>query len=124
MANLLGLLILLLIAAVLLVLLLTALLVREARRPPRHTAGYAVARGYPCDPGDLGMPYEEWVLDRPGGVRLPVWEIEVEGTEEETAGLAAVFIHGWGQSRIDMLARIAPWPEVCDRIVMCDLPLK
>jgi pimeloyl-ACP methyl ester carboxylesterase len=130
MDELLGLLILLLFAAGLLILLLTGLLVREARRPPRHTAGYAVARGLPCDPGDLNMAYEEWWLDRPAGVRLPVWEIEPgEGTEglrdegtEETGGggLTAVFIHGWGQSRIDMLARVGPWPALCRRLVLYD----
>ena len=48
-----GLLILLAIAAGLLMVLLSALLVREARRPPRHTAGYALGRGLPCEPGDL-----------------------------------------------------------------------
>ena len=130
MSELPGLLILLAIAAALLVLLLTGLLVREARRPPRHTAGYALARGLPCDPTDLNMAHEEWWIDRPGGVRLPVWEIEVgEGTEglrdEGTEGLrgavTAVFIHGWGQSRIDMLARLDPWPALCRRLVLYDL---
>jgi len=122
MSELPGLLILLAIAAALLVLLLTGLLVREARRPPRHTAGYALARGLPCDPADLNMAYEEWWLDRPGGVRLPVWEIEVgEGTEGTSGELTAVFIHGWGQSRIDMLARLDPWPALCRRIVLYDL---
>lgn len=126
-----GLLILLAIAAGLLMLLLTALLVREARRPPRHTAGYALGRGLPCDPGDLNMAHEEWWLDRPGGARLPVWEIGTEqGTEGQRdqgtegtggGGLTAVFIHGWGQSRIDMLARLDPWPALCRRIVLYDL---
>ena len=55
-------------------MLLVAIVVWEARRPPRHTAGYAVAKGLACDPGDLGLEYEEWMLDRGQGVRLPVWE--------------------------------------------------
>jgi pimeloyl-ACP methyl ester carboxylesterase len=130
MDELLGLLILLLFAAGLLMVLLTGLLVREARRPPRHTAGYALARGLPCDPADLSLAHEEWWLDRPGGVRLPVWEIETargtkglrdEGTEGKNRGLTAVFIHGWGQSRIDMLARLEPFPGLCHRVVLYDL---
>ncbi|MDY7108689.1 MAG: alpha/beta hydrolase [Planctomycetota bacterium] len=130
MDQLLGLLLLLLIAAGLLLFVLTVLLVREARRPPRHTAGYAIGRGLPCDPGELGLAFEEWILDRPGGVRLPVWEIETgkgteglrnEGVEGKSRGLTAVFMHGWGQSRIDMLARLGPWPELCRRLVLYDL---
>jgi pimeloyl-ACP methyl ester carboxylesterase len=35
--------------------------------------------------------------------------------------LTAVFIHGWGQSRIDMLARLGPWPAMCQRLVLYDL---
>jgi 3-oxoadipate enol-lactonase len=125
-----GLVFLFLIAAGLLILVLTALLVREARRPPRHTAGYALGRSLPCDPGDLGLAFEAWMLDRPDGTRLPVWEIETgegteglreEGTEGNSGGLTAVFVHGWGQSRIDMLARMRPWPALCERIVLYDL---
>ena len=70
-----GLLVLLAIAFALLLLLLTAMLVHEMRHPPRHTAGYAVARGLAVDPGELGLEFEEWNLERPDGVTQPVWEI-------------------------------------------------
>lgn len=124
MADLLGLLILLGISLLLLVLILTALLVREARRPPRHTLAYALARSLPSDPGDMGLEYEEWVLDLPGGVTLPVWDVvggEADGGEEASPKVGAVFIHGWGQSRIDMLGRIEPWRQLCHRLVFYDL---
>ena len=35
--------------------------------------------------------------------------------------LTAVFIHDWGESRIDVLARIEPWRTLCDRFVLYDL---
>jgi pimeloyl-ACP methyl ester carboxylesterase len=138
-----GLLILLAVAAAAVLLLLSIMLTRSARRPPRHTAGYAIARGLACDPGDLGLRFEAWMLDRPGEVRLPVWEVNAAderaprqgGTEARSeelnsprngenpaaGGMTAVFIHGWGQSRIDMLARIEPWRELCHRLVFYDL---
>jgi len=62
-------------AAVALLVVLTAMLVWEARRPPRHTAGWAMARGLPCDPRDVGLEFEDWWLHRPGAVRLGVWEV-------------------------------------------------
>ncbi|MHC5004047.1 MAG: alpha/beta fold hydrolase, partial [Planctomycetota bacterium] len=107
-----------------LLVLLTGMLVRGVRRPPRHTAGYALARALPLDPGDLGMSFETWSLSRPDGAVLPVWEIAgnapVDGSGAPP-GLTAVFVHGWGQSRIDMLARLGPWPRLCTRLVLYDL---
>lgn len=112
-----GLLILFLVAAVLLVVVLVALLVREARNPPRRTAAYAVARDLPCDPGDVGLPFEAWTLARPDGANLAVWECRAEGDGD----LTVVFVHGWGQSRIDMLGRLGPWRRAAARLVFYDL---
>ncbi len=129
MQELVGLAILLLIALGVLVALVVAMLVYGATHPPRHTAGYAVANGMACDPAELQLPFESWTLDRPDGVRLPVWEVTTkkarrhEGTEarREEGNLTAVFCHGWGQSRIDMLGGIELWLDLCDRIVLYDL---
>ena len=52
------------VALLLIISILTTLIVWEARRPPRHTAGYAVAKGIACDPGEIGLPFESWSLDR------------------------------------------------------------
>ncbi|MHC4769613.1 MAG: alpha/beta fold hydrolase, partial [Planctomycetota bacterium] len=52
----------------------------------------------------------------PDGPSLPVWEIEC-GPPPFTA----VFLHDWGASRVDMLGRLAPWDEVCRRLVLYDL---
>lgn len=124
-SELMGLLVLLAIAAILAVLLMTALLVYNVRHPPRHTAGTALARGRPCDPDDVGLSFEEWSLDRPGA-RLPVWEAEIPVDRRQERGpsdepITAIFVHGWGQSRISMLNRIEPFDASCERLVMYDL---
>lgn len=117
MGELAGLAILLTIGAATVLVTVTWIMVWGVTHPPRHTAGYAVARGLPCDPGELDLAVDSWTLDRPDGASLPVWEV----ARKAEAGLTAVFVHGWGQSRIDMLARRAPWDELCDRLVFYDL---
>ncbi len=116
MGELAGLLVLLLLGFAGATGLLSVLVAREFLRPPRHTAGYAVARGLAVDPSDLGLEFEEWRLET-GGASLPVWEIRGSGRP----GLTAVFLHAWGESRIDWLSRLAPFDELCDRLVLCDL---
>ena len=128
---LLGLVILLLVALVAAVVILSAIVAREAVRPPRHTAGYAVALGLPVDPNDLGLEFDEWTLEVPGAATLPVWEVcsgqesgvrgQQSAADSRQPSLTAVFIHDWGESRIDVLARIEPWRTLCDRFVLYDL---
>lgn len=113
MNELLGLGALLLVALPLAVGVAAAAIARDAVRPPRHTAGWAMARGVPADPGELGLEHESWTLDRPGAA-LPVWEIG-------RGGRAAVFVHGWGESRADVLSRIGDWTGLVDRLVLYDL---
>src|SRR5436190_9827504 len=113
-----GLLMLLAIALVLLVALLTAMLVHEMGDPPRHTAGYAMARGLACDPGELGLPFDSWTLDRPDGAQLAVWEVAVNHEPPRPRQLTCIFLHGWGHSRIDALTRIKSFLPLCDRLVL------
>src|SRR5262245_2483315 len=104
-----GLLILLTTAFVLLVALLTVMLMWEMTHPPRHTAAYAIARNMATSPDDAGLPFESWMLDRPDGARLPVWDArriqpgDAADTREnfEPPRPTAIFLHGWGHSRID-----------------------
>ena len=129
--TLLGMVILLSVALVAAAVILSAIMAREAVRPPRHTAGYAVALGLPVDPKELGLEFDEWTLEVPGAATLPVWEVRsgqesgVRGqrsaAESRQPSLTAVFIHDWGESRIDVLARIEPWRTLCDRFVLYDL---
>ncbi len=136
MQEILGIVVLLLVALLVVVVVLSAIVVRRAIRPPRHTAGYAGAHGLAADPGERGLEFDEWPLERPDGATLAVWEIKSdqrsaisdqprtknrEPRTENRQPLTAVFVHGWGQSRIDMLARIEPWGALCDRLVLYDL---
>src|SRR5688572_21902867 len=110
-----GLLSLLAFGLALLIMLLTAMLVREMRRPPRHTTAYAIRRGLATDPADMNLTYDEWDLERPDGAVLPVWDIQGQRSSSDgeflnpPKPLTAVFVHGWGHSRIDALARIRPF---------------
>src|SRR5690349_22185031 len=113
----------------LLIALLTVMLAWEMTHPPRHTAAYAIVRNMACGPDDLGLSFEAWHLDRPDGARLPVWDIQsssasATGLSPTPAGhskLTAVFIHGWGHSRIDGLSRLKPYAQHCDRLILYDL---
>lgn len=125
-AQMTGLLILLSIALALVVALLAAILARDMVRPARRTAAYAIARNLPCDPGDLGLDFEQWELDRPDGAVLPVWEIRtnrdlLSDQPPNQTTLTAVFVYGWGHSRIDTLSRIGLFLPLVDRIVLYDL---
>lgn len=125
----LGLMALLGIAAALLLALLVTMLAWEMVHPPRRTAAWAIARGLPSDPGEMDLEFEEWKMERPGGVRLPVWEIKgsqrsaLSGQPNATTddSLTAVFVHGWGHARVNSLQRIQPFLPLVERIVLYDL---
>ena len=103
----LGLLILFTIATILVVGGYLLIVCWNIRHPERQTAGWALAHHWPPDPNELELPFEEWTLDAPDGVRLPVWDIPSDGTPEERDDEPVlVVLHGWGRSRIDSLARI------------------
>lgn len=114
----LGLLLLFLAGGALALLLAAIFVARDARRPRRRTAAYAVARGFPADPGEAGLRFREWTLDRPDGAALPVWDAVASGPHDE---LAVIFVHGWGQSKIDTLAWRHPYDEIAGRLVFFDL---
>jgi pimeloyl-ACP methyl ester carboxylesterase len=111
----LGLLLLLVIGFALAVIVLSLVIARDAVRPPRHSAGYAVALGIPVDPGERKLAYESWTLDRPDGAALPVWEVRGAGRVT-----TAVFVHDWGESRIDVLDGLEPWRSRFERLVLYD----
>ena len=93
---------LLLGSAVAVVVIAQALLcAREVRNPTRRSTGWALARGFAADPGEAGLPFETWTLERPNGIELPVWEIPERTPSPESPIL--IMLHGWGQSRIEML---------------------
>jgi pimeloyl-ACP methyl ester carboxylesterase len=92
--------------------------------PPRRTYGWAVARALPGDPSELrtpavptGLIYTAWTLDASGRA-LPVWDI----TGLAPTGPAIVFTHGWGDSRVVALPRLAALATIASRLVTWDLP--
>ncbi len=117
-----GLIVLLLTAGALLIALMTTLLVRGVTQPPRHTDGYALARNMPTDPSDLDLRFESWMLDRPDGTSLPVWEIDLHRPDSSQL-LTLVMVHGWGQSKIDMLARLEVYRSIdgIGRVILYDM---
>lgn len=120
----LGLLGFLALAVVIAVVLYVGSIVREALSPPRVTTAWAVARGRPSCPADLGLEAREWRLDVGGRGRrasLAVWEVELAPEAAGPTALSVVFVHGWGRSRIDSLARIGPFVDAASRLVLVDL---
>lgn len=87
--------------------------------PPRRTYAGAVARGVPGDPSELApaRAFRGWAF-RAGGLELPVWEVE----GEDPGGPVVVLTHGWADSRIGGLARVAALAPVASRLVLWDLP--
>ena len=99
--GLLGFLLLLGSAAAVVFVTQAVLCAREVRNPTRRSTGWALARDFAADPGEAGLPFETWTLERPGGIELPVWEIPERTPSPESPIL--IMLHGWGQSRIEML---------------------
>ena len=114
-----GLFIIFVFAAVLLTLLIAAILAWDVTHPARRTAAWALAHGYPLDPKDIGLPFEECSLDRPDGVKLPYWKIS--NARATDPSLAVIILHGWGRSRIDSLSRVGPWRSLASCILVPEL---
>lgn len=106
-------------------------LVRRLTRPPRRGYTYALSRGLPSNPAEL-PPVAE-----PGGwgpppLRFEEFEAKLRGGEASAkcwsvAGLrpegpVVVFTHGWGESRVFGLPRLAVLAAGSKRVVMWDMP--
>lgn len=112
-----GLVFLLLLAILLVVVALVGATVYESIRPQRRSTGWALGVGWPEDPSAVGVPYEEWVLERPKGFRLPVWDVSGHRSD----GPVLVMIHGFGRSRLTWLPHLEEWRRRGSRVVMIDL---
>ncbi len=116
-----GLAILFAVATVVVVGLYVGMVVHETLSPPRGATGFALARGLPTQPSDLGLEARSFSLTI-GGPRdrsqMPVWEVVLDDASEP---LSIVLVHGWGRSRIDSLSRLPPLLAVADRVYLLDL---
>lgn len=98
---------------------LTVWTVRRLRRPARRTYGWAVSKGLAGDPSELdggGLAFDEWTFSRVG-VEFRVWDVQgARGT-----GPVVIVTHGWGGSRVDMLARLPALAKFSSRVVLWDM---
>ncbi len=92
--------------------------------PPRRGYSYAVARGLPGDPGELRLPHApeglraaSWPLRTADGLDLPVWDVP----GADAAGPTIIITHGWGDSRVVMLQRLAALAPFASRLLIFDL---
>jgi pimeloyl-ACP methyl ester carboxylesterase len=89
-------------------------LVREALHPPAGGMAFALARGLPSTPDDIGLASRAFTVTCADGATLPVWEVarDASAIDDSTAGtprVRVVLLHGWGRSRIDSLGRLQPF---------------
>ncbi|HMN42554.1 MAG TPA: alpha/beta hydrolase [Phycisphaerales bacterium] len=93
--------------------------------PARRTYGFAVARNLPGDPSELlvgdpptrGLAFASWTF-RSRSRDLPVWD--VQGLSP--SGPTIILTHGWGDSRVMMLSRLAGLAPLAARLILWDLP--
>lgn len=114
-----GVLLLLALGLVIFEVTLAAWTMRLLTHPPRRTYAWAVSRGRPGDPSELSPPREfRSFTFRSRGLDLPAWEIAGDAPD----GPVAVFTHGWGESRLSVLPRLAALTPACARVIAWDLP--
>lgn len=106
------------IAVVVITATLSLIIAHELLHPPRRTTAYALARRLPVDPGELGLRFSSWTLERADGAALPVWEIESQETDDRDVAL--LLVHDHGSSRIDLLQDSAALCGGFARVVLYD----
>lgn len=87
--------------------------VADARFPSRATIGWALGRGIPVDPSEMGLTFteEKWAKDK------MAWRV----CGGDAGGAITIIIHGWRRSRIDSLRRIDPWLKASSELWLIDL---
>lgn len=88
----------------------------EALHPPRRSVGWALARGFACDPEAMGLAAREFTREIHGST-IDGWQIDLRAE-----GVDVLFLHGYARSRIDSLRRIDPWLPLARRLTFVDLP--
>jgi pimeloyl-ACP methyl ester carboxylesterase len=101
----------------LLIVLGTARLVYVLQHPKRKTYAYALAKGLPGDPGELGLNYTEQTFRFADGSTTPGWIIEGSNPH----GATVVVTHGWNSSRHGSLLRLPALMPHAARLVVYDM---
>ncbi len=91
-------------------------------RPARRTYAWCVSRSVPADPGELTppRPFEQGQTTEPSRphATCPTWTIPGDRPD----GPAAIFCHGWGESRQAVLQRLDALLPHCSRVIAWDMP--
>jgi pimeloyl-ACP methyl ester carboxylesterase len=113
-----GLVILLIIAAALLWIGAVLSVAWMLTHPPRRTYAAAVARKRPGDPSELQPPreFEQWSFQS-RGLDFPVWDVR---GDLPAGGPIIILCHGWADSRIGGLLRIAALAPFASRLILWD----
>ena len=90
---------------------------RDAVRPERRTMAWALARGFPTHPDDLGAASQDVTVRTPDA-EIPAWFVTGGAPD---SGRAVVVVHGHGRSRWDSLRRAVPWIRSSALVVLPDL---
>ncbi len=102
---------------------LTLYTMRVLTHPYRRTYASALARSQPGEPSELRgetggpRPYTSWDFDV-GGTRLPGWDCPGDNPH----GPTIILCHGWGDSRIGGLSRLAVLAPTAARLILWDMP--
>lgn len=92
----------------------------QLTHPPRRGSTWALARNLPASPAELSppLPFDTWRF-RSSHSRgtFEVWSIP----GHDPAGPTILFSHGWGDSRINSLPRLAGLLPAASRVIMWDL---
>lgn len=91
---------------------------KDAMRPTRRTAGWALANGVPMHPEDAGWTATERAFARADGGTMPAWLVTGRAAAQTTV---TIVLHGHSRSRWDSLRRAAPWVERSALVVLPDL---
>lgn len=114
-----GFLVLLAIGGALYVAATTAYVFWWLTHPPRRTYAWALARGLPGDPSELTAPRAfDDVRVKSDGLDLPAWVIPGDRPD----GPCVVVSHGWSESRLHALARLAALTPWASRVIAWDQP--
>lgn len=121
-----GLLLLLFTGWVVGIIALVVYTIHSLTHPPRRSFAYAVSRQLPSTPAEIELTgrhagtmlvFSEWTfISR--GLTLPVWD--VRGLDAN--GPTVILSHGWGDSRVVALTRLASLVKHASRVVLWDLP--
>ena len=112
-----GLLIFLATTVVLLTLIGTVAVIYKLQHPVRKTYAYALAKGLPTEPSELGLSYTDRRFEFSDGTVTSGWVIDGLLVD----GPICVVTHGWSSSRYASLLKVPLLASFTSRVVVYDM---